>query len=217
MIIAIVLVAVVGATFAYFTATSGATGSGDSTGAVNTATVANVGLTAATAGNSAETVYPGTMNYAGMSVTPTKSGDDDNNYTMTYTVNGTITLGAEFTQGDVYYTVYRTTTPVSDPVDCDPVSTTADPAGTQYSQTCNVEALTSASAQEVVSRTAVEGTSATISIPSQTLTTESGTVYYYYLVVEYENTGSIQNDDQNKSITASLSGVTITNTAQAGA
>ena len=213
--VATLLVAVVGATFAYFTATSSTDNNASTTGTVNTATVAKVKLTTADVGQTKNTVYPGTMNYAAMSVVASKEGTDSANYTLTYTVNGTVTLGSEFTEGDVYYTVYRTTTKVDTPVACSPVSTTADPAGTQYSQSCNTTALTSASAEEVKSRTAVEGTSATISIPSQSLTTESGTTYYYYLVVEYENTGSDQNDDQNKTITAELSGVTVDNTAQA--
>lgn len=213
--VATLLVAVVGATFAYFTATSSTDNNASTTGTVNTATVAKVKLTTADTGKSSTTIYPGTMNYASMSVVASKEGTDSANYTLTYTVNGTVTLGSEFTAGDVYYTVYRTKTQVSSPVACDPVSTKADPNGTQYSQSCNITALTSASAEEVVSRTAVEGTSATISIPSQSLTTESGTTYYYYLVVEYENTGSDQNDDQNKTITAELSGVTVDNTAQA--
>ena len=215
--VATLLVAVVGATFAYFTATSGTDGDGASTGEVKTATVASVKLTTAEVGKTTNTVYPGTMNYAAMSVAASKEGTDSANYTLTYTVNGTVTLGAEFTEGDVYYTVYRTTSQVATPVACSPVSTKADPAGTQYSQSCNTTALTSASAEEVQAKTAVEGTSASISIENQSLTTESGKTYYYYLVVEYENTGTTQNLDQNKSITAELTDVSITDTAQAGA
>ena len=215
--VATLLVAVVGATFAYFTATSGATGNGGSTGALNTATVASVGLTAANGGSSTNTVYPGTMNYAGMTVTPTKSGEDDNNYTMTYTVNGSVTLGSEFKAGSVYYTVYRTTSAVGTPVDCQPVAANPAAGGTQYSQTCTLASEFTSGAEIVQERTAVSGTSAPIAIKGETLTTESGTVYYYYLVVEYENKATDQNDDRGKTITASLSNVSITNTAKAGA
>lgn len=88
--VATLLVAVVGATFAYFTATATNDGDGSSTGVVNTATVASVKLTTADAGKSQRTVYPGTMNYAAMSVVGSKdvtgTATVDTDYNMTYTV-----------------------------------------------------------------------------------------------------------------------------------
>lgn len=212
--VATLLVAVVGATFAYFTATAGTSGDGDSTGTLNTATVANIGIQTAAVGHSDDVIYPGTMNYAAMSAAPTKTGSDSANYTLTYTIKGSVTLSEAFEAGSVYYTVYRTTSSVPDPVTCKPVATTEGAGGTQYSQECSVAAgLTGG--ETVQTRTAVEGSSATISIPDQELTTESGQTYYYYLVVEYPDTDGDQNADQNKTITASLTGADITNTAQA--
>ena len=214
--VATLLVAVVGATFAYFTATSGTDGDGASTGAVNTATVASVKLTTAQTGSTNLTVYPGTTNYAGMSVIASKEGTDSANYDITYTLNGSITLGSEFTAGSVTYSVYRTSTPVETPVSCSPVSTTADPAGTKYSQSCTVsEELTGGGATAVVDNQTVSGTSATISVTDQVLSTTGSTTYYYYLVVSYPDTSKDQNADQNKTITAELSGVSITNTEKA--
>lgn len=215
--VATLLVAVVGATFAYFTATASTSGDGDSTGTVNTATVANIGLTSAAAGHSDDMIYPGTMNYAAMSVVPTKTGTDDAEYTLTYTVSGNVTLSEAFEAGSVYYTVYRTTTAAATPVSCEDVVAAPGATGTQYSQSCTISTDLTDSGEIVQARTAVTGTTADINITGETLTTNSGTTYYYYLVVEYPNTSSDQNADQQKTITASLTGVDITNTAQVGA
>lgn len=212
--VATLLVAVVGATFAYFTATSSTDGAGSSTGAVNTATVASVKLTTADAGKSTNTVYPGTSNYAGMSVIASKEGSDSADYDITFTLNGTITLSKEFTAGTVNYTVYRTTSPVSSPVTCEEVTTTPDAAGTKYSQTCTVDSSLTSDAKKVVDGQTVSGTSATITVTDQTLSTTGNTTYYYYVVVSYPDTSSDQNADQNKTITAELTNVSITNTAQ---
>lgn len=216
--VATLLVAVVGATFAYFTATSSSDGAGSSTGAVNTATVATVKLTTADAGKSTNTVYPGTMNYAAMSVVASKSvtgtATDDTDYDVTYTVNGQVQVSAEFTAGTVSWTLYRTTQNISDAVSCDPVTQKDTSTGTQYSQTCDIDALTGASAESVGNGTVTGAGPATVSVTDQTLSTDGATTYYYYLVVSYPNQESDQNADQNKTITAELTGVTITNTAE---
>ena len=215
--VATLLVAVVGATFAYFTATSGTDNNASSTGAVETATVSTVKLTTADVGKSTRTVYPGTTNYAAISVVASKelpegadAATDDTDYNITYTVNGSITLSEAFTAGSVTYSVYRTTEEVETPVTC-----TLSTDNAQYSDSCNLDALTSAAgSQQVVTDQTVSGTTATVSVPSQTLSTDGSTTYYYYLVVSYPNQESDQNADQDKTITAQLTGVKVDNTAE---
>lgn len=217
--VATLLVAVVGATFAYFTATSGNDGDGSSTGAIQAAQLSSVTLRAANLGVSDDVIYPGTINYASMSVQAVKTGDnaatDTNNYTVQYTLNGTVTLSEAFTAGEVTYTVYRTTSAVGTPVTCDPVTATPNASGTQYTQSCTVDStLTGLSGDDVVATGTVSGTSATISETLEEVTT-GGDTYYYYLVVSYESTGKDQNADQGKTITASLTQPTITSTDEA--
>ena len=218
--VATLLVAVVGATFAYFTATSGTTGDNADTGAINTAQVASVQLRTASTGTSNTTIYPGTMNYAGMSILAEKTGEnattDTRNYKVTYTLNGSVTLNKAFTAGDVTYTVYRTTSAVATPVTCEKVAPKPDQAGTQYTQSCTLASELTGEGAEQVAQGTVEGTSKTITATDQVLTT-GGTTYYYYLVVQYENAGTNQNDDQNKTIQAQLTEPSITSTAEAGA
>ena len=210
--VATLLVAVVGATFAYFTATSNVTGEAHSTGEIDTATVGSVGITQTDLGPSANQIYPGTMNWVGTSVAATKSGTEAD-FTLTYDLTGDVTLSEAFSY-DVEWTLYAVTTNVATPVDCDPVTPTADPDGAQYSQTCRLdETLTS----EVASGTIAAGeTTDEVSYASQTVSTTGGTTYYY-LVVEYPNKQEKQNADQGKNITATLDKVVIKNTAQAGA
>ena len=215
--VATLLVAVVGATFAYFTATTGTSGDGSSTGALQSAQVASVELQTASTGASDDTIYPGTINYASMSAEAVKTGQgatsDTNNYTVTYTLNGSVEVSAPFTAGKVKYTVYRTTSQVASPVTCEEVASNPDKAGTQYTQSCTVDSTVLAG-DEVATGTVSGAGPATITATNQVLTT-GGQPYYYYLVVEYESTGENQNADQNKTITASLTTPTITNTAEA--
>ena len=208
--VATLLVAVVGATFAYFTATTGNSGDTSSTGEVQTAKVASVTLKTAAAGTSNTTIYPGTTNYAGMTVVAEKTGDnaaaDTRDYNVTYTLKGEVKLSEEFTAGKVTYSVYRTESPVSNPVTCQEVTST----GAKYSQTCTL----AESATKIVDNQEVNGTTATISVGDQVRSTAGGT-YYYYLVVSYENLESDQNADQGKTIPASLTTPDMTGTAEA--
>lgn len=210
--VATLLVAVVGATFAYFTATSNVTGDAHSTGEINTATVGSVGITQTDLGPSANQIYPGTMNWVGTSVAATKS-DTEADFTLTYDVTGDVTLSGPFSY-NVEWKLYAVTTNVETPVSCDDVDAVADPKGTQYSQTCHLDGtLTSPVAQGTI--TAGETTD-DVSYTGQTVSTTGGTTYYY-LVVDYPNEEEDQKADQGKNITATLDKVTIKDTAQVGA
>ena len=210
--VATLLVAVVGATFAYFTASSTVDGDAASTGAVDTETVGSVGITQVTLGQTTNPIYPGTKNYVGISVQATKS-DTDAEFTLTYNVTGTVKVNEAFAH-NITWKLYKVDAAEKTPLTCDPVTTTADPAGTQYSQTCTEGAsLTTPVAQGTITAGEI---SDDVSYADQTADTDGGTSYYY-LVVEYPNKEESQNDDQGKNITATLNKVAITNTAQKGA
>ena len=214
--VATLLVAVVGATFAYFTASSNVTGDAASTGEIDTATVGSVGITQTTLGPSTNAIYPGTMNYVGISVAATKS-ETEADFTLTYDVTGDVTLSEAF-KHNVEWRLYRVEASEPSPVSCEPVEPTADPSGAQYSQSCTLgTSLTGDSVGDgslVKQGTITAGqTTADVSYADQTVSTTGGTAYYY-LVVEYPNIEDSQNDDQGKNITATLDKVAITNTAQ---
>ena len=221
--VATLLVAVVGATFAYFTATAGSTGDEQATGTATAATVAEVGLTTTALTGSNNTIYPGTMNYAGLSVVGTQSGTTTGGatYDITYSISGTITVSGEgFTatgEESATYTVYRTTKSVATPLNCGAVTPTPSAGGTQYSQTCDMNALTGGEGATEVDSGELTGNSTTISITDQVLNSDGATTYYYYAVVTYPNIDDVQNDDQGKTVTITLNKPAITKTAQAGA
>lgn len=207
--VATLLVAVVGATFAYFTATASTTGDQSSTGKINTAEVGSVGINQVELGKSTNSIYPGTKNYVGISLQATKQ-DTDADFTLTYNVTGKVELTTAFAH-DVTWKLYKVDAAESTPVTCDEVTATPAATGTQYSQTCTVgTSLTSAVAEGTI---AAGETSDDVEYTAQTIDTDGGTAYYY-LVVEYPNKSEDQNADQGKDITATLNKATITNTAQ---
>ena len=61
-----------------------------------------------------------------MTVVAEKTGDnaaaDTRDYNVTYTLKGEVKLSEEFTAGKVTYSVYRTESPVSNPVTCQEVT-----------------------------------------------------------------------------------------------
>lgn len=214
--VATLLVAVVGATFAYFTATSSVTGDGNE-GSVNTAT--NIGTVAInqtdiTASNN--TVYPGTMNYVGTIVQATKS-DTTEDFTLAYTLKGTVSVTQAFAH-DITWKLYKVSASEATPVSCDEVTETPTATGTQYSQSCHLGAsLTGDSVGTgslVAQGTLTAGeTSSPVSYADGSVDTDGGSDYYY-LVVEYPNKQTSQNDDQGKDITMTINKVAITNTTQ---
>ena len=222
--VATLLVAVVGATFAYFTATAGSEGDAKATGTATSATIAEVGLQTTASTGSSNPIYPGTMNYATLSVVGTQDGESTNSatYDITYSISGTITVGdtafAGLNEGTyATYTVYRTTKTVASPISCETVTATPNAGGTRYSQTCNMTALTGATGAEEVASGNLESTSTPISITDQVLNSDGATTYYYYAVVTYPNQDRDQNDDQGKTVTITLNRPVITSTAQVGA
>ena len=204
--VATLLVAVVGATFAYFTATNTNTGAGQSA-EVTTNTVGSVDLTTAPTTVSNVLEYPGGYVVVGAEVTASDN-DANNDFTVTYQVNGTI---ANNTSTQLNWTLYEVASEVATPVSgCELQQTqVGDEMRYTYGETCQVAAAltTEGGATEVTSGTVdANDTAAVVTAAGEKLTTTgtSDTVTYYYLVVEYPDTDANQDADQGKGITAAL-------------
>ena len=214
--VATLLVAVVGATFAYFTATSSVTGDGNE-GTVNTATnIGSVAINQTDIAASNNTIYPGTMNYVGTIIQATKT-DTTENFTLDYSLTGTVSVTAAFAH-DITWKLYKVAASETSPVSCQPVTETATATGTQYSQSCTLgKSLTGDSVGDgslVAKGTLTAGeTSSSVSYADGSVDTDGGSDYYY-LVVEYPNKQDNQNLDQGKNIRMTINKVAITNTTQ---
>ena len=214
--VATLLVAVVGATFAYFTASSSVTGDGNE-GTVNTATnIGSVAINQTDIAASNNTIYPGTMNYVGTIIQATKT-DTTENFTLDYSLTGTVSVTAAFAH-DITWKLYKVAASETSPVSCQPVTETATATGTQYSQSCTLgKSLTGDSVGDgslVAKGTLTAGeTSSSVSYADGSVDTDGGSDYYY-LVVEYPNKQDSQNADQGKDIKMTINKVAITNTTQ---
>ena len=214
--VATLLVAVVGATFAYFTATSSVTGEGNE-GTVNTATnIGSVAINQTDIAASNNTIYPGTMNYVGTIIQATKT-DTTENFTLDYSLTGTVSVTAAFAH-DITWKLYKVAASETSPVSCAEVTKTPTATGTQYSQSCTLgKSLTGDSVGDgslVAQGTLTAGeTSSPVSYADGSVDTDGGSDYYY-LVVEYPNKQTEQDDDQGKNITMTINKVAITNTTQ---
>lgn len=208
--VATLLVAVVGATFAYFTATTTPNGNGGEAD-VTTTTVGSVDLKMAPVTITNELKYPGGKLVVGASVTG-KDTDTAMDFDTTYTVKGTITNN---TKTELTWALYEISTEATNPISGCTVNedSTTQPGETRYSYTgCTVDAAILAGtkvANGTVTAAREDGTAGTaaISAANEALTTSNaGTATYYYLVVDYPDNGN-QNDDQNKQVVAQLTGL----------
>lgn len=217
--VATLLVAVVGATFAYFTATTTPEGAGTA----NTSTTTQIGsvkFELATTANTADIKYPGGMMVNGASVTATVEGTGT--FAATYKINATVDASALASENTtVEYALYRTTSPVATTMSGCKLQTEVANGITKYYYTgCTAaEAITKGT-------TKVAGDTITISSGTKTatiseldnvsftgdnkITKAAPKTVYYYLVVEYvNNTGADvdQNADMGKSISATITSV----------
>lgn len=210
--VATLLVAVVGATFAYFTATTNPDGNGG-TDTVNTTTVGDIDLEMAPVTVSNDLKYPGGFLVVGASVTATDS-DTTNDFDLTYQLNGTISNG---TATELTWTLYEVASQVATPVTGCTVNEVQVGEETRYNYTgCTVDATILGGTEVKTGKVAAatgEGLdtpgTATVTATGETLTSSnSGAATYYYLVVEYPNKESSQDADQGKSVTATLTKLT---------
>lgn len=200
--VATLLVAVVGATFAYFTAQSTTTGNSTKTSAT-TAQLASLSWIAEESGKSPQ-VYPGYMAFQAYTLAATGTGKAQYQLTLDATVD------PAFTSGDVTYSIYKATSEVTSslftPGNAN-VDTTTEPGVARYS----------------IQNAAFNDTDLTVVVEDKPLVTASGTVItsedgssvqrvntitggtteYYVLVLHYPNKDSKQ-DQQGKAFSASL-------------
>ena len=206
--VATLLVAVVGATFAYYTASTANSGAGESA-TITTNTVGDVTLTMAKTTTANSLNYPGGYLVAGAVVTGSHTGSTA--YKTTYTINGNI---ANATKTQLTWTLYEVSAAVSSPVSGCTVKETASAGETRYSYTGCTVSTSITNGTKVKTGTANAATTAgtavntAVTATGETLTTTTaGAKTYYYLVVNYPDTNANQDVDQGKTITASLTSI----------
>lgn len=219
--VATLLVAVVGATFAYFTATAN-TDNGTS-GTVNTTTANVAGATleiGSVTGNS-YLKYPGGVGYSGVTLNAKKADSDTstNNYNLNYQLKLSY---KNATNTDLEFEVYKINN-IADPVCKEHEDSTSVPGKTIYyytvadapdSATPNDCTVTTTGGVLVANGTLEKGTTASKDI---TLAKDGTAVSFdsktnedavtYYLVVKYPNSGSDESTgNMGKEISAQITG-----------
>ncbi len=220
--VATLLVAVVGATFAYFTASTQGTGNGN----VNTGTATSIGTVRFnmndTTQNIAKVEYPGGMMATGAKVTATVTGEGT--FKASYAVTATVDasqLASENTT--VEYALYRTTTPVEgDLVTGCELKTTKVGTDTQYSYDKCAANTNLTEAVRIDNGTVAAGQSKTdIKVLDDanfaSIAAGNNVEVYYYLVVTYKESDADQSADMGKTLTAQITGITDANSVAAAA
>lgn len=198
--VATLLVAVVGATFAYFTATSSTTDGNEATTSATTAQLATLSWTADETGRSPQ-VYPGFKAF--QAYTLAAGGTGSARYQLKLTAN----VDPAFKSGDVTYTIYKATSEVTSslftPGNAN-VDTTTEPGVARYSITgaaFDSEGLTAVVENQpltTVSDTVITGVGV-----QNVNTINGGTTEYYVLVLDFPNKNEAQTQ-QNATFSASL-------------
>lgn len=208
--VATLLVAVVGATFAFFTATVQDTreeGSGQGQTNVTAGSIANttvVSNVSNTAGKFEKTgVYPGHIEAAGLSVTATHNKEEATNTKINIVYDVT---SNEFAKDEIEINVYKSDSDLSlnDYFKCQHTSSPQDGNVVQFSETCAKEpdSLVSELEAEKLTTQPVKldtGAKNDIVLATDTITT-SGTqakTVNYYVVVQFKNNESEQNESMN--------------------
>ena len=193
------LVAVVGATFAYFTATSTSTGNTNKT-TVTTAEIASTGYTFETEENDGTLVYPGYMSVS----TYKLAAAGDSASIATYDLQLKMTVPAEFGT-DVSYAIYTEDAPTASGVFTKgtPQIDTATNGEAHYFITGSSFAKNTMT--ELVPETAVTGAAGEQSFDIATNTTiKGGVTRFYKVVLKYKNNEEAAQAAQGKSIFANL-------------
>ena len=220
--VATLLVAVVGATFAYFTATTGTGDDNETAETGTTTTIGGVNLTMTANNSGSDIAYPGGYVVAGVTVSA-ENTDDANDYTTTFDVNGTITNN---TATELKWYLYESTTEIPSPVTADSCQVHEEAQGdgtTRYWYTgCKLDSALSTTSSAIANSTVPAATesvpdsgnydtpgTATVSKTGEVLKPTAGNTAttYYYLVVEYPNNDASQDADQGKTIVAQLTNV----------
>lgn len=199
--VATLLTAVIGTTFAYFTANFSVSNAGNATSTVQTKTLSGVTVTLG-APISGNPVYPGFKGVQEITVAGT-AADVAGQFTLTVTPNIDSTFG-----NDVVWSLYKSDSAITcqKPV----TSTTTGPNGNQISQTTSCSDVSKLTA--LISN---DTTTANTAKTTATLTAPNGGTAKYYLVAEYKNNASAsQNAAQGKSFGFTVSAKQVDNTTK---
>lgn len=213
--VATLLVAVVGATFAYFTAsTTTGTGTGTAeTGETTTLGSTSLDMSTVSTQGASNMSYPGGMMVAAAKVTASVTGDQT--YNMTYDVKFEVDTSAlSGSTSEIKYTVYRVDSAVSgDLVTGCQYHEEDDVKGKKYYYTDCAAASGILGGTPVKTETTIsehtEKTTVTISGETFSNVTNAGDEYVYYLVVSYVNDDAADQTatDAGKTITAKFTGL----------
>lgn len=230
--VATLLVAVVGATFAYFTASNSSTGDAAGNVNVNTATEsADLVLNVDKVTGSNNIFYPGTKNFVGATASASfkdNNAPDGKNYNISYTLEGKVTLAEAFAT-EVEWELYETETDLSSGlITCGAITeytpTEGENAGTAIAgtktQNCTLApSLANDASKKVKSGTIAAGELTATVTHSGTVRTNgatAGTTKYYYLVVTLPEKGTDQSADATgKTITIAIDKIESTGSAVA--
>lgn len=207
--VATLLIAVVGATFAYFTASTNLTNGGQ-TSTATTSQLSDVGLSV-TADLSYESMaYPGGFSVVGVKAETSKGATDTHNYRISYNVDMEFTneTGTALT-----WTLYEKSSQLTNADSCTLQENNETAGETHYWYTCTT---TNDYGTQVQTGTVAAGANAVrVSTTAlESLDTTNST--YYYLVVNYPNDASSNQytADGNKKIESKIVGVSNVTTAQ---
>lgn len=209
--IATLLVAIVGATFAYFTATTqvGGEGAGAGVANVSTATVSGARLELSPSDTVTYLAYPGGFAYASAMFQSVKvDGDKDpNEYAISYKVN--LKFSNNTQQTNISWKLYKATEKFENLKTCQ-LETTPVGTETRFFYNCTGDNGTYGGT-EVPTATGIVPPNT----PEQAITVSdiqtlktTDTPVYYYLVVDYPNNNMSQDLDKEQTISAAITGVT---------
>ena len=210
--VATLLVAVVGATFAYFTATN--TGTGDSdTASATTAQVSSIAVTSS-ADKQAYLEYPGGVSVLAAGVNIKKAAATaGSTSTVKYDVNLKYTNN---TGTDLNYKIYTAEEAADLNLDANldagcSLNVTNSAGVEQYAYTCTTQAdgfssLGTAGATGKLTKNTSEAQSIQVATESITVNSEDAKndTKYYYVVVDYPSTGDQTTTDSGKAISLTI-------------
>lgn len=200
--VATLLTAVIGTTFAYFTANFTVSNKENATSTVNTKTLVGTTVTLGDKIDPGDAIYPGFRGVQKIEVKGTDTGDVDGQVTLKVTPNIPTDFGS-----DLEWTLYQSDKAA---ITCEaPVTktTTGVDGGNQVYQetTCSDDVMASAAK-------AIATSSDTTAKTTATITVKKGETHNFYLVVNFKNTTSNQVSLQGKTFTFSVEASQVDNT-----
>ncbi len=199
--VATLLTAVIGTTFAYFTANFTTSNAQNATSTVTTKTLSGVTVTLG-APISGNPVYPGFKGVQEITVNGT-AADVAGQFTLTVTPNIDSAFG-----NDIAWSLYQSGTAIT----CDtPVikTTTGATGGNQVYQTTNCTDVS-----KLTPLISNDTTTANTPKTTATLTAPNGGTVKYYLVAEYKNNTAAAQNAQGKEFNLTVSATQVNNTSK---